>query len=193
MGKAAGLTGGYGSTYAEGLGEQQYQSYMSELTDMIPSLYQKAYDKYVSDGAKLEELYNTEKKRLDEETGRLKSIYENEKNTYEDVYGREQEKLAQRKAEQQAAEKKQEKEEAAKQKAIKEKTEKAEKAEKEKKAANEKAAAAAQKTARDNAMMLMKAGRIPDAQTLKTAGIPLRYAEQVAAYYRSLIYKRLYG
>lgn len=54
MGQAAALTGGYGSSYAQNVGQQAYNSHVKELNDLIPQLYQLAYDRYQDQG---EELY----------------------------------------------------------------------------------------------------------------------------------------
>lgn len=55
MGQAAAMTGGYGNSYAQSVGQQAYQGYLQQLTDKIPELYSLALDKYNSEG---EELYN---------------------------------------------------------------------------------------------------------------------------------------
>lgn len=55
MGQAAALTGGYGNSYAQTVGQQQYQGYLQQLTDKIPELYQLARDSYDRD---LSNLYN---------------------------------------------------------------------------------------------------------------------------------------
>lgn len=57
MGQAAALTGGYGSSYAQNVGQQAYYSYLQELNDMIPELYQLAYDQYQDEGNKLLQEY----------------------------------------------------------------------------------------------------------------------------------------
>ena len=49
MGQAVALTGGYGNTYAQNVGQQAYGAYMQGLTDKIPELYQLALDKYDRD------------------------------------------------------------------------------------------------------------------------------------------------
>ncbi len=49
MGSAAALTGGYGSSYAQGVGQQSYQAYMRALADKVPDLAEGAYDKYKSE------------------------------------------------------------------------------------------------------------------------------------------------
>ena len=38
MGQAAGLTGGYGSSYAQSVGQQQYDAYLRRLADVLPEL-----------------------------------------------------------------------------------------------------------------------------------------------------------
>ena len=53
MGQAAGLTGGYGSTYAQGVGQQAYDAQLQGLTDVIPELYGMAYDMYKDNGDEL--------------------------------------------------------------------------------------------------------------------------------------------
>lgn len=55
MGQAAGLTGGYGSSYASTAGNQAYQSYLSQLNEVVPELYGMARDQYNQEG---QELYN---------------------------------------------------------------------------------------------------------------------------------------
>ena len=55
MGQAAQLTGGYGNSYAQGVGQQAYQGYLQQLNDKIPDLYQLALNKYQMEG---NDLYN---------------------------------------------------------------------------------------------------------------------------------------
>ena len=55
MGQAAALTGGYGNSYAQSVGQQTYQGYLQQLNDKVPELYQLALDKYNREG---EDLYN---------------------------------------------------------------------------------------------------------------------------------------
>lgn len=50
MGQAAALTGGYGSSYASTAGNQAYQASLQNLNDVIPELYQLAYDRYNQEG-----------------------------------------------------------------------------------------------------------------------------------------------
>ena len=55
MGQAAAMTGGYGNSYAASVGNQAYQAHLNNLNDVIPELYQMAYDKYNQEG---QDLYN---------------------------------------------------------------------------------------------------------------------------------------
>lgn len=50
MGQAAAMTGGYGNSYASTAGNQAYQASLENLNDVIPELYQLAYDKYNQEG-----------------------------------------------------------------------------------------------------------------------------------------------
>ena len=57
MGQAAALTGGYGSSYAQNVGQQAYNEYMMGLNDVIPELQQLALDKYDRETARLQDKY----------------------------------------------------------------------------------------------------------------------------------------
>lgn len=46
MGQAAGLTGGYGSSYAQNAGQQAYQGYVNELNAVVPQVYDRAYQRW---------------------------------------------------------------------------------------------------------------------------------------------------
>ena len=59
MGQATALTGGYGSSYAQNVGQQAYQSYLSKADDVIPALYQLAYDRYRDKGDRLYKTYQS--------------------------------------------------------------------------------------------------------------------------------------
>ena len=49
MGQATALTGGYGNSYAQSVGQQAYQGYMQQLSDKVPDLYQMALDQYMNE------------------------------------------------------------------------------------------------------------------------------------------------
>lgn len=57
MGQAAGLTGGYGSTYGQQVGQQAYNSYLQNMSQQIPSLYELAYNMYRDRGDDLMKQY----------------------------------------------------------------------------------------------------------------------------------------
>ena len=46
MGQAAGLTGGYGSSYAQQVGQQTYQGYVNDLNAIVPNVYSAAYQRW---------------------------------------------------------------------------------------------------------------------------------------------------
>jgi hypothetical protein len=50
IGQASAMTGGYGNSYAASVGSQAYQASLENLNDIIPELYQMAYDKYNQEG-----------------------------------------------------------------------------------------------------------------------------------------------
>ena len=78
MGQAAALTGGYGNSYAQTVGQQTYQGYMQQLNDKIPELYQLALDQYNREG---EDLYNQYALHADRENKEY-SRYQDQLNEY---------------------------------------------------------------------------------------------------------------
>ena len=57
MGQAAAMTGGYGNSYAQSVGQQAYQGHLQQLNDKIPDLYQLALQKYQMEGDALYDQY----------------------------------------------------------------------------------------------------------------------------------------
>lgn len=55
MGQAQAMTGGYGNSYAQSVGQQAYQQSLQQLNDIVPELYQMAYDQYNQEG---QDMYN---------------------------------------------------------------------------------------------------------------------------------------
>lgn len=53
LGQAAGLTGGYNSSYAQSAGQQAYQGYLDKLNDIVPELYGQAYSRYAAEGDRI--------------------------------------------------------------------------------------------------------------------------------------------
>lgn len=69
MGQAAALTGGYGSTYSQSAGQQQYNAYLQSLNDVVPELYQMALDRYNAEGDDLKTQYSLLADRYSQEYG----------------------------------------------------------------------------------------------------------------------------
>ena len=57
MGRAAALTGGYGSSYAQNAGQQAYHAYLQKLNEAVPELYGQARAQYESETAALYDRY----------------------------------------------------------------------------------------------------------------------------------------
>ena len=55
MGQAQAMTGGYGNSYAQSVGQQAYQGYLQQLNDVVPELYGMALDQYNQEG---QDMYN---------------------------------------------------------------------------------------------------------------------------------------
>lgn len=58
MGQAQAMTGGYGNSYAQTVGQQTYQGYLQGLNDQVPQLYQIALDKYTREGSDMRDDMN---------------------------------------------------------------------------------------------------------------------------------------
>lgn len=94
MGQAAAMTGGYGNSYAQTAGQQQYNNHLLGLTEMIPQFQQMALEQYQMEGddllnrysllAQQEESaysrYQDDLSRYYAELDRLQSAYDNERN-----------------------------------------------------------------------------------------------------------------
>lgn len=57
MGQAAALTGGYGSSYGQAVGQQTYDAYLQQLNDILPELQDAAYKRYTAEGDRLTQQY----------------------------------------------------------------------------------------------------------------------------------------
>ena len=55
MGRAAALTGGYGSSYAQSVGQQEYDEYLRRLAEVLPQTYAAAREDYEAEGEALQE------------------------------------------------------------------------------------------------------------------------------------------
>lgn len=61
MGQAAGLTGGYGNSYAQGVGQRAYDTYLQGANDKLAEFsdraYELSYGQYQDEGARLNQQY----------------------------------------------------------------------------------------------------------------------------------------
>lgn len=77
MGQAAGLTGGYGSSYSQNAGQQAYHAYLQQLNEVVPELYGEAAERYEREG---DALYN--------QYAMLGDLRDTEYSRYQDEYDR---------------------------------------------------------------------------------------------------------
>ena len=103
MGQAAALTGGYGSTYSQNAGQQAYNAYLQKLNEVVPELYNAAYNRYNQEGQDLMNLYSMARSNADSAYerdynqwyNRLQLERSDEDTTYNRQQTEEQKKLAQ--------------------------------------------------------------------------------------------------
>lgn len=74
MGQAAALTGGYGSSYSQAVGQQQYNNYLNQLNQMVPEFYDRAFNYWQAEG---QDLYN--------QYGLVSDMRDTEYNQYRDA------------------------------------------------------------------------------------------------------------
>ena len=92
MGQAAALTGGYGNSYAQSVGQQTYQGYLQGLNDKVPELYQLALQKYQQEGNDLMNQYGLLADRENTDYGRYRdqmSDYNSELERLYNIYNNE--------------------------------------------------------------------------------------------------------
>ena len=70
MGQAAAMTGGYGNSYSQTVGQQAYNQQLSQLNNIMPELYQMAFDRYAYEGEQLQNMYNMYLGREEQDYGR---------------------------------------------------------------------------------------------------------------------------
>lgn len=91
MGQAAALTGGYGSSYATGVGQNAYNQYVQEAYNMLPEYYQLALDAYEREGQsmlnQLSMMDNADSKEYDRLYNAYNMNYNSAQNMYNQEYG----------------------------------------------------------------------------------------------------------
>lgn len=75
MGQAAALTGGYGSSYGQAVGQQAYNNYLQELNNNIPEYYDRAYRQWANEGDALMQAYQLTGDMADREYQRYNDSY----------------------------------------------------------------------------------------------------------------------
>ena len=78
MGQAAALTGGYGSSYAQSVGQQQYDSYLQSLGEALPELYGMAWQRYNAEGDALKTAWVLGSERSEVRRERVREAAERE-------------------------------------------------------------------------------------------------------------------
>ena len=72
MGESAALTGGYGNSYAQQVGQQTYQNYMLGLNDIVPTLRDQAYQQYQDEGNRMYQNLNMLQTEEDRQYGQYR-------------------------------------------------------------------------------------------------------------------------
>lgn len=75
QGKAAGLTGGYGSSYSQNVGQQAYNAYLEQLNQLVPDLYAQAHSIYDREGQDLLDLYHLKTQQESADYARWQDAY----------------------------------------------------------------------------------------------------------------------
>lgn len=142
MGQAAGLTGGYNSSYSQAVGQQQYNDYMTKLNAEIPNLYAQARSAYDKEGQELLDRYNIAMQMENQEYNRGRDALEDE--------WKQKEWDANQSFQQWQMDRQD------------------------------------RSDARDLALMMLQAGKLPSDDVLAAAGLSAADAQSMADYYRSL-------
>lgn len=72
MGQQVALTGGYGNSYAQTVGQQTYQNYLQQLNDRLPELRNMAYQQYQDEQALDLQKYNITSDAYNREYGQYR-------------------------------------------------------------------------------------------------------------------------
>ncbi len=88
MGQAATLTGGYGNSYAQNVGQQAYNAYLQDLTAKIPELQAQAYEMYQAEGDDLKDQYSLYSNQEAQDYDRYNDDYSKWNQEYQQAYNR---------------------------------------------------------------------------------------------------------
>lgn len=87
MGQASAMTGGYGNSYAQSAGQQAYQSYMQQLNNNIPQLYDRKYKEYMDQGQQLLSQYGLASDMENQDYGKYRDYVGDWQNMLNHYYG----------------------------------------------------------------------------------------------------------
>lgn len=92
---AASYTGGYGNSYAVSAANQAYGNALSGLNDIVPELYQLAYDASRDQRADIQSAFNAYSALDERDYNRYRDTLADEKTARDEAYERERDALAQ--------------------------------------------------------------------------------------------------
>lgn len=72
IGQAAAMTGGFGNSYAQNVGQQAYHGYLQQLNDKVPELYKLALEQYNQEGENMLNQYGLLADRENTDYGRYR-------------------------------------------------------------------------------------------------------------------------
>lgn len=172
MGQAAGLTGGYGSTYAQSTGQQSYEEYLTKLNAELPAYFDRARAAYDQDTADLMNLYNLENAQAQIDYNRSRDELADQRYADELAYARQRDALTdQRYADEQKYAR--DRDALADQRYADELQYSRDQS--------------AQSRAYEMAMQMLATGQMPGASLLSTAGIDNDYARTMSGYYARML------
>ena len=94
LGVAQTMTGGYGNSYAQTAGQQTYAQYLEKLANVMPQLYELAYEKYTDETDRLNKRYETLEARKKEAMDDHAALQKTHKAEQEALYDQYQDALA---------------------------------------------------------------------------------------------------
>lgn len=94
MGQAAAMTGGYGNSYAQGVGQQAFNGYLQQMNNIIPELYQLALSKHQMEGDELTSKFAVLGAQDDKDYGRYRDTMSDYYLDQEFAYQKDRDKVA---------------------------------------------------------------------------------------------------
>ena len=95
MGQAQAMTGGYGNSYAQQAGQQAYQQYLGRLNEMVPQLYDRAYQRWQDQGNQMLQNYGLYQNAENQDYARYQDALNQWNQDRNFDYGRYQDQLTQ--------------------------------------------------------------------------------------------------